>query len=103
MAPLDTQDITDNSESPDCPSLSLQYSWIADTQLLRIKAVHKQYLLLVATGEWEEDTGRIEIAAADSRIGSYGSYGTDCCEAMIPRGRKTTKASLLMGKVDRIG
>jgi len=34
----------------------------------------------------------VEIAAADSKIGSYGSYGTDCCEAMIPQGRKTTKA-----------
>ena len=29
----------------------------------------------------------VEIAAADSRIGSFGSYGNDCCEAMIPQGQ----------------
>ena len=34
----------------------------------------------------------VEITAADSRIGSFGSYGTDCCEAMIPQGTKMTKA-----------
>ena len=47
----------------------------------------------------------VEIAAADSRIGSFGSYGNDCCEAMIPQGMWMTKAfcpASLLGKVDTL-
>ena len=93
---VDTQDITD---SPDCPSPAFTSITLESERIPSYRHSYKGRTQTILTTRGNRRVRRrtldVEIAAADSRIGSCGSYGTDCCmccEAMIPQGTKMTKA-----------